>query len=193
MELDEAVSVITRLAGGPVRKPNPEKLDELYRSLPRMKCIGECASACGPVRLSPLERSRIEARGHQWVDGRVIPMSGGRSAGTACSALDQSLLVCQVYQDRPMVCRIWGLIEALACPWGCRPEGGYLDNVEGLRLLNSALWFGGAAAAVDPKMYERLTSDPERREALMAILERSRPVREETVILQATIGRRPGL
>lgn len=92
-----------------------------------------------------------------------------------------------------MVCRIWGLIEALECPWGCRPEGGYLDNVEGLRLLNMALWYGGAAMALEPKMYARLTADPERRAALLAILERGRPVREQTVILQATIRRRPGL
>ncbi len=92
-----------------------------------------------------------------------------------------------------MVCRIWGLMEALACPWGCRPEGGFLDDIEGLRLLNSALWYGGAAVAIEPKLYAMLTADPERRAALLDFLERSRPVQEETVILQATIKRRPGL
>ncbi|MFE4527187.1 YkgJ family cysteine cluster protein [Streptomyces anulatus] len=193
MELDDAVALVTELAGGPVRAPNPKKLDELYLSLPRMKCIGECASACGPVRLSPLEQRRIESRGHRWVDGHTIPMADGGSAGTACSALDLSRLVCQVYEDRPMVCRIWGLIEALACPWGCRPEGGFLDDVEGLRLLNAALWYGGAAVALEPTVYERLTADPEKRAALLKFLERGRPVREEAVILQATITRRPGL
>lgn len=92
-----------------------------------------------------------------------------------------------------MVCRIWGLMEALACPWGCRPEGGFLDDIEGLRLLNSALWYGGAAVAIEPKLYAMLTADPERRAVLLEFLERSRPVQEETVILQATIKRRPGL
>ncbi|WP_274032648.1 YkgJ family cysteine cluster protein [Streptomyces sp. MMBL 11-1] len=193
MEIDEAVATVTALAGGPAREPNPKKLDELYRSLPRMKCIGECASACGPVQLSPLERRRIESRGHRWVDGRAIPLTNGEAAGTACSALDLSRLVCRVYEDRPMVCRIWGLMEALACPWGCRPEGGFLDDIEGLRLLNSALWYGGAAVAIEPKLYAMLTADPERRAALLDFLERSRPVQEETVILQATIKRRPGL
>lgn len=127
------------------------------------------------------------------MEGRTIPLAGGGSANTACSALDLSRLVCQVYEDRPMVCRIWGLIEALACPWGCRPEGGFLDDIDGLRLMNSALWYGGAAVALEPELYERLVADPQKRAVLLEFLDRDRPVRVEAAVFQATIARRPGL
>lgn len=29
---------------------------------------------------------------------------------------------CTVYEDRPASCRLWGVVESMECPWGCRPE-----------------------------------------------------------------------
>ena len=187
MELEDAEDLLRRLAGGAARESDPEALDALYRSLPRMQCKGNCASACGPVPVTPLERQRIAEQGHRWVDGKVIPLADGQTVGTTCSALDQKKLRCRVYENRPMICRLWGLVEALKCPWGCTPQGGHLSDVEGMRLLNLSQWYGGAAGGISPERWERVAAHPRYRGMLSQLLEASRPVREEPQILQATI------
>lgn len=189
MELRDAHAALQALAGGgPVRQPDPAALDALYASLPSIQCKGKCASACGPIGMSPLERERITGSGFPWVDGQVVPMPDGSVGGTVCSALDQRRLRCRVYDVRPLVCRIWGLVEALKCPWGCVPEGGHLDDVQGLRLMNSALWYGGDAKGIEPAEWERLLRRrPEARLAMLERMRKSRPVREEPVFVQATV------
>lgn len=191
MELGEAEALVQALAGGLARQPDPDAVDALYRLLPRMECKGKCASACGPVPVTPLERQRIAEQGHRWVDGKVISLPDGTTAGTTCSALDQKRLRCRVYENRPMICRLWGLVEALKCPWGCIPEGGHLDDIEGMRLLNLSQWYGGAAGGVSPERWERVAAHPQYRATLAQLLVESRPVREEPRIIQASIRRRP--
>jgi hypothetical protein len=29
---------------------------------------------------------------------------------------------CEIYDQRPLICRIWGMVEQLPCEWGCQPE-----------------------------------------------------------------------
>ncbi|MEV5268247.1 YkgJ family cysteine cluster protein [Streptomyces werraensis] len=180
MELSEATAAVLRLAEMPARELDPEAVDALYTALPRMNCKGKCASACAAVPATPLERQRITARGHHWVDGERVVLADGRVAGTTCSALDQKSMRCRVYEDRPMVCRVWGLIKALECPWGCVPEGGHLDDLEGLRLVNAAAWFGGARGAVDPASWDALVARPEIVRQLLAHVEK--PVKEPAVV-----------
>lgn len=50
---------------------------------------------------------------------------------------------CSVYDVRPMVCRLWGLVPSMRCPYGCKPEGGYLSEREGMRMLLEANAIGG--------------------------------------------------
>jgi hypothetical protein len=187
MELGEAEALVRFVAGGLARQPDPKALDALYASLPRMECQRKCGSACGRVPLSPLEKDRIRASGVRWVDGRVITLSLGQKAATTCSALDQDKMQCRAYKARPMVCRLWGMAEEMACPWGCVPEGGHLDTIEVLRLMNLSLWYGGDPQGIEPAEWEKLAAHPERRRLAVEFLARSRPVREEPRILQATI------
>lgn len=192
MELRDAESLVRTVASGLARQPNPEALDALYRSLPRMECKGKCASCCGPAPASPLEKERIRARDVDWVDVTSVSLPTGQVFDLACTALDQKSLRCRVYEDRPMVCRIWGLVEELACPWGCMPEGGYLDSTEGLRLMNLSLWYGGSSLGIEPSKWERLAANPRRRQRMLELLGKDRPVVEETRIIQPTISVRPG-
>ncbi|MFE2538974.1 CxxCxxCC domain-containing protein [Actinacidiphila glaucinigra] len=188
MELDEAMATVVRLAGGPVREPNPKALDELYESLPTVQCLGECWSSCGgELPVSPLERDRLRASGIKWRSGGLVPLPEGKQAAVACSALDLTRLVCRVYADRPMICRIWGIFESLACPWGCRPKGGLLDDVEAMRLMNLALWHGGSPLAIDPRQWEVIVANPEYVAALKAHLANGRPTRDSGQIIQGTI------
>lgn len=187
MKSIDAEAVVRGLAaGGAVRRTEPEMVEAAYQALPALECQGKCASACGPVPISPLEQQRIEARGVRWVPGRVVRLPDGSRGGTVCCALDQKSLRCRVYEDRPMVCRLWGLVESLACPWGCEPVGGLLSDLEGLRLMNRVLWFGGSSMALEPAEWDRrVAAHPEVRAEMVGRLER--PVKEEPVFLQGTI------
>ena len=41
---------------------------------------------------------------------------------------------CNVYDIRPLICRLWGLVRTMRCPWGCVPER-WLSHEDGHRLL----------------------------------------------------------
>jgi hypothetical protein len=44
---------------------------------------------------------------------------------------------CTVYAVRPLICRLWGVVESMPCPWGCRPER-FLTVEEGEALMRQA-------------------------------------------------------
>jgi hypothetical protein len=62
---------------------------------------------------------------------------------------------CRVYEIRPMICRLWGLVKGMPCPYGCRPDGGLLLDSEGKRLLQEAERIGGT----DEEGLARLVKD----------------------------------
>lgn len=37
---------------------------------------------------------------------------------------------CQVYDERPLICRLFGTTPRLACPNGCKPDVMIDDNIE---------------------------------------------------------------
>lgn len=100
-------------------------LDELYAELPAIDCQRKCESSCGPIAMS---------RG-EWQ--RIIKRKGFEPRATSidCPLLDRGL--CSVYAIRPMICRLWGVIETMPCPWGCKPER-YLSTREGYIYLARA-------------------------------------------------------
>lgn len=124
-------------------------MEELYEQLPTIQCRGKCQHSCGPIDMSNVERDRIRSRGVE------IP----RLSGT-CPALT-FLGGCRVYDIRPMICRLWGLVEPMACPHGCMPEGGWLDNATGLELLARAMEIGGrpGVPALPSHMVRELLAD----------------------------------
>lgn len=125
--------------------PNPRRraaqLDALYERLPRLDCQGLCSDSCGPIEVSVVERQRIEAAaGH--------PLTCG--LGASCSMLTADRR-CSVYEIRPLLCRLWGIVESMPCHYGCRPEGGLIPDSDGQQLIVEALQIGG-----DPGGRERL-------------------------------------
>lgn len=118
--------------------PNPrrqdERLEALYATLPALACQGLCSDSCGPIEMSVRERDRIERAAGQKVTC---------GAGASCSMLTADRR-CGVYDLRPLLCRMWGVVESLACPYGCVPEGGWLPDEDGYRLLVKADEIGGA-------------------------------------------------
>lgn len=74
--------------------------------------------------MQPHERARI------LVNHRRSPAS---PAGATRCALLRRDGACSVYVDRPLICRLWGVVETMPCPFGCRPER-WLSEQEALEL-----------------------------------------------------------
>ena len=49
---------------------------------------------------------------------------------------------CTVYSLRPLVCRMWGVVRAMPCPWGCEPER-WLTDREAMKLMAAAAELSG--------------------------------------------------
>ncbi|HMG64791.1 MAG TPA: YkgJ family cysteine cluster protein [Streptosporangiaceae bacterium] len=123
------------------------RLDDLYARVPAMPgCDGRCHLSCGPVEMSPRERGRIREAGIT-----ITPAAEAVALLPAftCDALTPDNR-CAVYGRRPMICRLWGAVEAMRCPFGCEPEGGYLTAAEGAELLRESLAAGGAEVPGGP-------------------------------------------
>lgn len=102
----------------------------LYEQVPPMtSCKGLCAKACCDIDMSELERQRIKRRHRVAIKTRTlqdIRHKGPRK----CKALKKDGR-CGVYEDRPLICRAWGVIDAAPCPFGCVPDDGrYLTDEE---------------------------------------------------------------
>ena len=84
----------------------------LYARLPSIDCQRRCAGACGPLVATELEWARMESAtgGEAWGDD------------TVCPHLDRDAGLCRGYALRPLICRLWGVVETMPCPFGCQPE-----------------------------------------------------------------------
>lgn len=109
--------------------PNPRRIDAaieaLYAELPGIACRGLCAVSCGPAPMTHRERERLEH-------------AAGAPVVAATPEMNCSLLVdgeCSMYALRPLICRLWGVVEGMRCPFGCVPVR-MLSDVEARELID---------------------------------------------------------
>jgi Fe-S-cluster containining protein len=108
------------------------RLLDIYASLPTIDCQGKCYDSCGPTGMGGIEAARVvAARGGRPI-GHVQP------AGVICPLLTKDNR-CSVYKVRPLLCRLWGIVENLPCVYGCKPEPRYLTTVEGYELMREVV------------------------------------------------------
>lgn len=106
------------------KRKSEQRLDALYATLPAIQCKGLCQQSCGPIAMTPVEFRRIsEASG-------TTPTVDNK--GT-CSLLKDGK--CSVYEQRPTVCRLFGIVKSMKCPFGCIPVPRYLTREEGFQFL----------------------------------------------------------
>lgn len=80
-------------------------LDEIRKKIPTFTCKKGCHDCCGPVPFSKKEWKRVK-------DKR-------KATSINCPYIGEK--GCDIYEERPMMCRLFGAIEDLRCPHGCRP------------------------------------------------------------------------
>jgi len=106
--------------------------EPLYARVPSSNCKGLCRTSCtGGIPTTPEEKRRLRARGVT-----LLPLAEGDS-GEPCPALT-ILGQCSVYEDRPLICRLWGTAENMPCPHGCVPDGGFMPRAEAAALVHAA-------------------------------------------------------
>ena len=92
----------------------------LYARIPKIDCRQKCQDFCGAVvqlgAFTEAERPGIEAA---LLEAKVAQRSGGSSR--SCNALNEQGR-CVIYESRPAICRLWGVVEGMRCPHGCEPE-----------------------------------------------------------------------
>lgn len=172
--------------------PNPRKqdreLDALYATLPTMQCRGYCHDSCGPIDPAVREKARIIERARK-------PLTCGEYA--TCSMLTEERK-CSVYDIRPMICRLWGLVRSMPCPYGCRPEGGLLPDEEGIRLIVESERIGGSpkgdrAVRVMTQMLEVLNKEDLRKRGHVIFARARGTVSGRDGALPPTIVERPSI
>ena len=91
--------------------PNSQTLRFFRRRIPAFECKPGCHDCCGPVIASSEEMARL-------------PVKSDAEHATALDELSCPHLGntgCQVYAERPLICRLFGTTPRLACPNGKRP------------------------------------------------------------------------
>lgn len=91
---------------------NSREIRFFRRHIPTMRCIPGCHDCCGPITASSEEMARLPEKSE-----------ADRSAALAelnCSYLGAK--GCEIYLERPLICRLFGTTAKLPCPHGRQPE-----------------------------------------------------------------------
>jgi uncharacterized protein len=132
-----------------------EQLQAIYAELPTMDCQRKCQEYCGPLLIPRVEFFNIEnagmvlslgpisavqlGPGWEWMDKKKLVATVPEPDGH-CSLLYPTGK-CRIYDRRPLVCRIWGMVGddvRMQCPHGCRPSR-WLTNKEARVLTRRVL------------------------------------------------------
>ncbi len=103
----------------PVNKD--QQLEELYKLVSDVHCKGFCQLECRALAIGAVEYVRIRER----VGLAALKVRDARDP-CRCPLLTKDGK-CSVYDIRPLICRQWGGIQSMPCPFGCRPDTGLIN------------------------------------------------------------------
>jgi Fe-S-cluster containining protein len=98
-------------------------LGEALATVPSVNCKGLCWQACGVIPLSDVEAVALEV-----ATGSPPPLSTELRVATLAIGDDLRCRYlspanrCTVYNARPLICRLYGVVDAMRCAHGCEPS-----------------------------------------------------------------------
>lgn len=90
---------------------NSQTVRTLRQQIPSFECVPGCHDCCGPVTTSPEEMSRLPRKTRAEQDAAMDELN--------CVHLGPN--GCTVYEERPLICRLFGTTKTLPCPNERRP------------------------------------------------------------------------
>jgi Fe-S-cluster containining protein len=119
---------------------NP-KLREIYAKIPKLKCVKGCTECCGnpaePVKkgylpFTPLFWSRIEVENiREYLKKKGIKERLVVNPLDPCPYIENGK--CLIHPARPLMCRLFGVVEDLKCPY-VKPKS-YIKAEEATELI----------------------------------------------------------
>lgn len=103
---------------------------DIYRRVPSANCKGLCADSCGPIPVFSNEPVVALTKTEHKM-GLIL----FDPATTHCPHLKDEK--CSVYEDRPLICRLWGSTVRMPCVFGCKPDR-WLGEKDATQLLKEA-------------------------------------------------------
>lgn len=100
--------------------PTRQTLRLLRRRIPAFECQPGCHDCCGPVTTSSEEMARLPVKSEALQAAALDDLSCPHLAARGC----------EVYAERPLVCRLFGATPRLACPNRKRPATMIAPNIE---------------------------------------------------------------
>ena len=91
---------------------NSHKIRFLREQIPSFACVPGCHDCCGPVTTSSEEMARLPRKSAAEQEAALAELN--------CVHLGPD--GCTVYEERPLICRLFGTTPRLRCPNGCGPE-----------------------------------------------------------------------
>jgi Fe-S-cluster containining protein len=91
---------------------NSHKIRFLREQIPSFECVPGCHDCCGPVTTSAEEMARLPRKTAAEQEAALAELN--------CVHLGPQ--GCTVYEERPVICRLFGTTPRLPCPNGRRPE-----------------------------------------------------------------------
>lgn len=88
------------------------RIDQLRRKIPGFECKPGCHDCCGPVTTSSEEMARLPAKSQAEHDAALAEWN--------CVHLGVN--GCEAYEQRPLICRLFGATPSMPCPEGRGPE-----------------------------------------------------------------------
>lgn len=112
-------------------------LQEIYSKIPRLNCIRKCSESCGPIPLSPAEADELVPKtAPEHLVTNAFPIIMFNEATNSCPHLSTEGS-CAVYENRPLICRLYGVVKAMRCPYGCKPLA-WLRDEKARQLLDAS-------------------------------------------------------
>jgi hypothetical protein len=91
--------------------PTSQKIRFFRERIPSFECAPDCHDCCGPVTTSSVEMARLPVKSEAEHEVALAELT--------CPHLGEK--GCEVYLERPLICRLFGTTSNLLCPRGKRP------------------------------------------------------------------------
>jgi len=91
---------------------NYAKIRFFRNHIPAFACLPGCHDCCGPVTASSEEMADLPVKSDAQHEAALAELN--------CPHLGKN--GCEVYGERPLICRLFGTTPRLPCPHGKRPE-----------------------------------------------------------------------